>query len=170
MTIQDLGSVGELLAAVATVVTLGYLAVQLRQNTATARAGTRASHTQAVHAVNALLVQEQESYLFWTGLADELEQDKVSRFDALLSMLVQNHEQSWQFHKDGVVDDATWAGQSASLEWYANEPGFRRWWSTWGDQMNPNFANLVNQVISKEPRDRPPITGAAQHGAEVDSA
>ena len=31
MTIQDLGSLGELIAAVATVLTLGYLAVQLRQ-------------------------------------------------------------------------------------------------------------------------------------------
>ena len=33
MTIQDLGSLGELIAVVATVVTLVYLAIQLKQNT-----------------------------------------------------------------------------------------------------------------------------------------
>ena len=32
MTIQDLGSIGELIAAVATLATLVYLAVQIRQN------------------------------------------------------------------------------------------------------------------------------------------
>jgi len=32
VTIQDLGSIGELVAAVATIVTLGYLAVQIRQS------------------------------------------------------------------------------------------------------------------------------------------
>jgi hypothetical protein len=33
MTIQDLGSIGELVAAIATVATLVYLALQIRQNT-----------------------------------------------------------------------------------------------------------------------------------------
>ena len=38
MTIQDLGSIGERLAAVATLATLFYLAVQIRQNTKAVRA------------------------------------------------------------------------------------------------------------------------------------
>jgi hypothetical protein len=33
LTIQDLGSIGELIAAIATVATLAYLALQIRQNT-----------------------------------------------------------------------------------------------------------------------------------------
>ena len=40
LTIQDLGSLGELTAAVATVLTLGYLAVQLRQNTSALKSQT----------------------------------------------------------------------------------------------------------------------------------
>ena len=40
MTIQDLGSIGELIAAIATVVTLAYLALQIRQNTISTRAAT----------------------------------------------------------------------------------------------------------------------------------
>ncbi len=32
MTVQDLGSIGELIAAIATVATLVYLAMQIRQN------------------------------------------------------------------------------------------------------------------------------------------
>ena len=33
MTFQDLGNIGELIAAIATLLTLGYLAIQLKQNT-----------------------------------------------------------------------------------------------------------------------------------------
>ena len=40
MTIQDLGSLGELIAVVATVVMLVYLAFQLKQNTRTLRSQT----------------------------------------------------------------------------------------------------------------------------------
>ena len=40
MTIQDLGSLGELIAAVATIATLVYLAMQIRQNTKQVRAST----------------------------------------------------------------------------------------------------------------------------------
>ena len=40
MTIQDLGSLGELIAAVATVATLVYLAIQLKQNTSALKSQT----------------------------------------------------------------------------------------------------------------------------------
>ena len=40
MSLQDLGNLGELIAAVATVLTLAYLAVQLKQNTNALRSQT----------------------------------------------------------------------------------------------------------------------------------
>ena len=41
MTIQDLGSIGEFVAAIATVATLVYLAIQIRSNTAALRSESR---------------------------------------------------------------------------------------------------------------------------------
>ena len=40
MTLQDLGNLGELVAAIAKVLTLGYLAIQLRQKTRALRTQT----------------------------------------------------------------------------------------------------------------------------------
>ncbi|MDB9853630.1 hypothetical protein OAC91_00170 [Candidatus Marinimicrobia bacterium] len=40
MTIQDLSSIGELIAALVTVLTLGYLAIQLKMNTNVLRSQT----------------------------------------------------------------------------------------------------------------------------------
>ena len=45
MSLQDIGSIGELVGAIATVATLFYLAVQIRQNTAQLRESARAAHS-----------------------------------------------------------------------------------------------------------------------------
>ena len=48
MSIQDLGSIGEFVAALATLATLVYLAIQIRQNTKQVEEGTRAAKASAV--------------------------------------------------------------------------------------------------------------------------
>ena len=55
MTIQDLGSLGELLAAIATFVTLLALAVEIRENTRAMRA---ASHHTISNSFHKLLVEQ----------------------------------------------------------------------------------------------------------------
>src|SRR5210317_1923214 len=48
MTLQDLGSIGELVGAIATIATLAYLAIQIRQNSAHMREATNVAKLQAV--------------------------------------------------------------------------------------------------------------------------
>ena len=79
MTIQDLGSIGELVGAVATVATLIYLAVQIRQNSKVLVQNSQMHATNTYRAnidgvmnLQALLVQDDRLELIWkSGLADE---------------------------------------------------------------------------------------------------
>jgi len=52
MTISDIGSIGELLAAIATIITLIYLALQLRSNTKVVRAQTYEQRTNHLREMN----------------------------------------------------------------------------------------------------------------------
>ena len=52
MTISDIGSIGELLAAIATMITLIYLAIQLRNNTKVVRAQTFEQRTNHLREMN----------------------------------------------------------------------------------------------------------------------
>lgn len=61
MTVQELGSIGELIAAVATLATLIYLAIQIRQNTAQQK---REELISVQHGQNALLTQFQDPRIF----------------------------------------------------------------------------------------------------------
>ena len=59
MSIQDLGSVGELVGAVAVVLSLLYLATQIRQNTQATRASSYEDVAQGVRAFMALIAQDE---------------------------------------------------------------------------------------------------------------
>ena len=65
MTIQDLGSIGELVAALATVATLAYLAIQIRQNTLQLEQSTLAGRAAAYHQAN------EQSWLAVIAVAQE---------------------------------------------------------------------------------------------------
>ena len=51
MTVQDLGSIGEFVAAIATLATLIYLALQIRQNTKTVRASAHHAMTESATSI-----------------------------------------------------------------------------------------------------------------------
>ena len=71
MTIQDLGSIGELVAAIATVVTLVYLAVQIRQNTKMIGASLAQAHRDARNDTTRFLATDPETArVYRHGLRD----------------------------------------------------------------------------------------------------
>ncbi len=71
VTIQDLGSIGELIAAVATVATLVYLAIQIRANTTAIHSEARGrSHAEAIDASAILGGNRDAASVFARGLAD----------------------------------------------------------------------------------------------------
>jgi hypothetical protein len=65
------GAGAELLGAIATVATLAYLAVQIRQNTKMARNATLTARNEQRFQQSAFIAQSSEvNRLFWTGLHD----------------------------------------------------------------------------------------------------
>ena len=97
MTFQDLGSIGELIAAIATLVTLAYLALQLKQNTTALKSQTFQQSSmdmsltansissdgelakiiiKAENGLNALSSDEKLRFHFWMLVA-------VRRFEAI---------------------------------------------------------------------------------------
>ena len=87
MSIQDLGALGELVAAIATVATLLYLAVQIRQNSRNLEESTSASVNQGWASINSRLSSdEQFAEIFIRGRGDleALSAVEVERFRAFV--------------------------------------------------------------------------------------
>ena len=87
MTIQDLGSLGELIAAIATVVTLIYLTTQIRQNNKGLAEATSGAINASYASINARISSDAEfAELFLRGRQDlaSLTPVEVERFRAFV--------------------------------------------------------------------------------------
>lgn len=93
MTLQDIGSIGELVGAIATVATLVYLAVQVRQNSKQmadsarlARFGFTDRTVEAFSRYRGLMAQPQNAEIYVRGLESYTELNQADRiiFRALM--------------------------------------------------------------------------------------
>lgn len=81
MTLQDLGALGEVVGAVAVVLTLLYVAAQIRQNTRSLRSATSIAVNQALAEINGRWVANADGFTdVWVrGCADLGSLDPVER-------------------------------------------------------------------------------------------
>ena len=153
MTLQDLGNVGEFLAAIATLGTLVYLALQIRQNTRESQAASRNLVSQSFID----LLTHISSDLEITKLArrsaidpESLDDDDTLRLDCILMALFQNFEvafSQWQSH---VLTDEDLEKWEVLIKLYGSQLGFQQFWSRSSVAFNSAFRRYVDALGSKE--------------------
>ena len=102
MTLQDLGSIGEFVAAVATLVTLVYLALQIRYNTKAIELTARRGIQEDASRWRQNLIQHPEvAALYQKGIRDpeSLERSERLRFRMILDDLFDH----WAFQSEAVT-------------------------------------------------------------------
>jgi hypothetical protein len=149
LTIQDLGALGELLGSVAVLVTLIYLALQMRQNTMAIAAQLDAARIGAVMTVNSLPITSPE-------LAEALAADLVEPepLDELLLAYWDTSigQMQWQFShaRRGLVP--SWNETGASFLVSRNFHRFRsygEYWERRKEFLQPDFVEWVEEQRAK---------------------
>ena len=146
MNWEALGAIGEIVGAVAVVLTLGYLAVQIQQNTRSLQAASLQSILNAPrewfflpHAQNAEI-----SDLFARGLngLDYLDQNEQRRFGCLMLEQCFQMQNVMQLRDRSLLSDGdyyAWLKYTASL---FRTPG--------GDAMWPYFEGVLTPTINPD--------------------
>jgi hypothetical protein len=150
MTIQDLGSIGELVAAIATIATLAYLAIQIRQNTHTVRAAATTAHIESVSVFSRLLGQSQElSDLYFAGLSGKgsLNESQERQFQMLMSGFLLAIQQAYLLDEEGIVHPEIRAYHAGTVDWLVLQPGFSPFWSAWRETFPPNFRGYIDAKL-----------------------
>lgn len=152
ITIQDLGSIGELIAAIATIATLAYLAIQIRQNTHTVRAAATTAHTESLSVFSQLLGQSQElTDLYFAGLSgeDSLSASQERQFQMLLSGFLMAIQQAYLLDEEGIVHPEIKAYHAQTLDWLVEQPGFTPFWVAWGKTFPPSFSSYIEGKLKQ---------------------
>ena len=145
MSIQDLGSIGELVAAIATVLTLAYLAIQIRQNTRMVSASVATSHRDARNESARILADNPETArIFREGLLDLTCLAKAERyqFDAIMTLSLNFWEQAHSSQDD-------FAHLSEANDWFLSQPGLHAWWKEFGrGSYTDSFCSAFEDVLA----------------------
>lgn len=146
MTFDQLGNVGEVVGAVAVVISLVYLASQLRHSTQTVRAATHQSIVAAAAACNATISTHKElARIFRIGSEDpeSLDEDERVQFAFLCSQLFDIFENLYLQRSYETLDDDFWLPRSRAYLGLLLLPGIRRCWNERKDDYSGSFLRWV---------------------------
>jgi hypothetical protein len=128
---EALSAIGEIVGAVAVLVTLVYLAVQIRQNTAALRsAATQGAHDQVADLYRMLSTDSDLAMIFVRGCRspDQLSDTETAKYFSLL-MQVLFYVQNWHSQtRDGLMDNDLLHSWAKVLTDISKTPGFQRFW------------------------------------------
>ncbi len=131
MSLQDLGSLGEFVGAVAVVFSLLYLATQIRQNTQAVRASSYQDVAQGVRAYMALLAQDErlaQIYLRGAAQSDELAPAESLQFEMLVGHFFANFDVAVDLYKRHMIDEKMMTPHTRFAVSLLGEAGVRDWW------------------------------------------
>ncbi|MBW2496603.1 MAG: hypothetical protein JRF61_04960 [Deltaproteobacteria bacterium] len=151
MDITTLAAWGEFLGGIAVVVSLIYLASQIRQNSKLLRSSTASVNGDALTRNLILIAQNPElAGIFHGGLGDRdsLSEVDKQRFDALLAIQLNGVQQHFRLARDGSIGPETWADMDQLMRWSTIRPGFRQYWLQWGEQTHRgDFRDYIDGLI-----------------------
>ena len=158
MNWEAISAIGQLLGALAVVISLIYLAREVRSN---ARETRRAAMRSTLDSLNRFALQitgnADLAELRNRGFHDfeSLEGTDRSRFDSYMHAMFRTAEDAYYQHLDGHLDPHRWRGFEAVLRDVNARPGVQAWWHSHSHYFGgEEFAKFINQQqqTAKPPR------------------
>jgi hypothetical protein len=133
MNWDAIGAAAETLGAIGVIVTLGYLAIQVRQNTKTLKAQIHESMTTGylsiveIGAANAKVLSAgvKASPEEFASFSDE----EKTIFLATIYAIFKHYELMHMQHERGLIDNESWEAWSVQIRMEFHQPGVQMWWT-----------------------------------------
>ena len=152
MTLEDAANLAEILGTATVVVSLIYLAVQVRQGNAQGQAQARYAFVQATSDINMTIAQDKQLASVWRrGMEnpDALDPDEAIQ----LWMLMGQYCNAWlvmqQLHHVGQLPENQWHVVRTDIAGILCSPGGRAFWRIGRGAFDPAFQKLVDDLMAK---------------------
>jgi hypothetical protein len=154
---EAISAIGQIVGALAVVISLIYLANGVRSSArATRIASERSLVEMLIRFVQQLAEHPHLSELYYRGIHDfeSLEGAERVRFSALMDQLFRLYEETYYGQSEGHVAARIWRQAEAPLRDLNGYPGVQAWWRSRSHWFSEDFAKYVNQLqpTAKAPR------------------
>lgn len=153
MNWEAIGALGEILGALVVVVTIFYLAVQVRHSRHSNQVVAASRIAEASDIWLRQLVQDAdllEVYLRGFEDYESLQGLEKARFAFLIIQFLRAVEGAWTQKELGVITDDQWYGYVASVRRIVGSPGGVVAFGKVRDVFSPSFRGAIEQIISGE--------------------
>ena len=147
MSLETLANLGEFVSGVAVVVSLVYLAFQVRQNTRSLRTDTFGRALDRVAAVQARLGTDAALIgIFNRGALDTSRLTPEERIQFTWAFYEMFGAFEFMYHQaqEGALSDEMWDRWAATLSWWLSMPGVRMWWRAKPAPFSSSFSAFVD--------------------------
>lgn len=153
MNWEAIGAFADLASAIGVIATLGYLALQVRQNTRALRAESQRALFDSGTATSLQLAQDEKlARLFMKGLQDfhALSEEERTRFSFLMGNLVGQGAIAHGSQRYGVYDGALFRGVASPSSRFLRTPGGLEWWRLFSKGFSDEFRDYVEKEVVRQ--------------------
>jgi hypothetical protein len=150
VTIEELGNLGDLIAAIATLITLAYLAVQIRQNTKSVLGSTAQVYAQLELDTGTLVIQNAVIYLRGCKDLSDLNDEERLVFERIVIAEMSLLSSAFIQYRNGLMDDFDIFIADWKLT-YLPHPGFQSVWAAQRDAYPSEFGQYLDEVGKATP-------------------
>ncbi len=130
MNWEAIGAIGEVLGAAGVIITLAYLAVQMRQSNRLAKRAAVQGVLEGRAEMNRFIASDPVlTELFWRGMesSDEfVDEGERRRFATVFSTMSRHYEAIYLDNQEGLLPPGVWRSQESSMKRIMSMPGAQR--------------------------------------------
>ena len=152
--LESLANLGEIIGAITVVVSLIYLAVQVRQNTQAQQTENFSRALDRVAAIQATLSQDPEtSVIFSRGVSDpsDLTSRERMQFTWTMYELFGAFEFMFLASKTNAIPDEIWQRWSSAVAWWLSYSGVKVWWKARPIPFSESFTSYIESLLENNP-------------------
>jgi hypothetical protein len=150
MSLDTLAQLGEFVGGFFVVISLIYLAHQVRQNTRSLRTENYARVLDRMSTIQSRVAADADlNRVFVVGAEDpaRLSRSERIRFAWLLYEMFGAGEFMFHQGREKALPPAVWARWDGTIVWWLSHPGMRAWWSTKPAALTADFEAYCNDII-----------------------
>lgn len=154
MSILEWGAIGELVGGLAVILTLIYLALQIRHQTQSTRAATFDAMCTEIATMNLQIGADEGLARLWQTVTDDTQGgwDSLTpiervRTGHLFNCFWRLLENMFSQHKAGMIDDQLWAGWHDLTLMYVRAKGIQPYWQLRKNTFSEDFVRFVETGV-----------------------
>lgn len=162
MTLEEIYYISQVVASVAVIAFLVYLALQTRQAARSTRAAMHENRAATVlrHIDKVTEPDFQPIWLKGLSASADMSDADVGKFILQASGWIVMWEERFRERKEGMLDENRWASSEATISGMTRSPGFRAVVAVMRSRVDPDFGALMDKHVALG-RAAPAINNAA---------